>query len=107
MISHSSTELPRKSKATSINVSISPDRLAELDAYAAEKGWSRSATLARLIDRAMPRLDAGQPWNSNALATPSGAHEHIKGASVGTQSGIRMCASQECEARFVNGVWTS
>ena len=53
MATHSSAELPRKPKATTINVSITPERLAKLDAYAVEKGWSRSQTLARLLDRAI------------------------------------------------------
>ena len=52
MTSQSSTE-PAHSKSTTVNVSITPERLAKLDAYAADKGWSRSQTLARLLDRAI------------------------------------------------------
>jgi len=52
MTSQPGAALPH-SKSTSVNVSITPERLELLDAYAHEKGWSRSQTLARLLDRAL------------------------------------------------------
>jgi len=48
---------PSHSKSTTVNVSITPERLAMLDTYATEKGWSRSQTIARLLDRALTPKD--------------------------------------------------
>lgn len=43
----------KKEKSVSINITITPERLAKLDAHAKENDRSRSATIGRLIDRGL------------------------------------------------------
>jgi hypothetical protein len=99
-----------------ITVVLGRETVASIEAQADAEYRSRSAQMRHMLERLVAwdrRLVAEQPTDSPPTPPDLGsillatAHEHIKGASVSTQSGIRMCASHECEARFVNGVWTS
>ena len=95
-----------------ITVVLGRETVAGIDVQAAAEYRSRSAQMRHMLERlaaSLPSIGAEQPAEDapNAPAKPSAAHEHVKGASVSTQSGIRMCVSQGCEARFVNGKWAS
>jgi hypothetical protein len=94
-----------------ITVVLGRETVASIDVQAAAEYRSRSAQMRHMLERLaapLPSIGAKQPTEDapRALATLPAAHEHIKGGSTGT-AGIRTCVSQGCEARFVNGKWTS
>ena len=94
-----------------ITVVLGRETVASIDVQAAAEYRSRSAQMRHMLEHlaaSLPSIGAKQPAEDapRASAPPSAAHEHVQGGNTGT-AGIRMCVSQGCEARFVNGKWAS
>jgi hypothetical protein len=82
-----------------VNLSITEERLAWLDEYAASKRWHRSVLIAELIDGFRARLAANTPVVARQAICPDGKHQR---GEVGN-GGIVQC--RNCPAVKVNQEW--